>query len=235
MGLRIRQIVFAAADLERTAQQFTTELSLPEIFRDPEVATFGLCNVLFEVGQQFLEVVAPTRTDAPAARHLARHGDSAYMLILQTDDLAADRQRLQQLGVRLVWEANHPDISAVHLHPKDVGAAIVSLDQPVPPESWRWAGPQWRPGETHSRIVAAAISAADPAAMAKRWADVLGTAQPQQRDHAWHIAITDGMLSFVESTDSMERIVGYTLEAPKPEPPRELMLCGTHFNIVAPR
>jgi len=27
---------------------------------------------------------------------------------------------------------------------RDIGAAIVSLDRPVPPESWRWAGPWCR-------------------------------------------------------------------------------------------
>ena len=27
--------------------------------------------------------------------------------------------------------------------PRDVGGAIVSLDRPLPPASWRWAGPGW--------------------------------------------------------------------------------------------
>jgi hypothetical protein len=46
-------------------------------------------------------------------------------------------------AVRTVWEKELPDIRAMHLHPKDIGGAIVSIDQPVPAPSWRWGGP-WR-------------------------------------------------------------------------------------------
>src|SRR5712671_1085751 len=144
MSLRIRQIVFAARDLATTVKQFERVLGVQVAYRDPQVAEFGLENALLPIGDQFLEVVAPTRSNTAAGRHLERHGDSAYMLILQTDDLTRDRARLERLKVRTVWDASYPDIRAVHLHPKDIGAAIVSLDQPTPPESWRWAGPDWQ-------------------------------------------------------------------------------------------
>src|SRR5215813_2780688 len=84
------------------------------------------------------------RTDTAGGRHHDRHGDSSYMIILQTDDLERYRARVDRLGARVVWEASYPDVRAMHLHPKDIGAAIVSLDQPSPPESWRWAGPRWK-------------------------------------------------------------------------------------------
>ncbi|MCK7496588.1 MAG: hypothetical protein MZW92_40980 [Comamonadaceae bacterium] len=80
----------------------------------------------------------PPRPDSACARHLARHGDSGYMLILQTDDLARERERLARLGVRTVWSTQFDDIGAMHLHPKDVGGAIVSVDEPRPAASWRW-------------------------------------------------------------------------------------------------
>src|SRR3989441_3727031 len=97
------------------------------------------------VGQTFLEVVSPVRDGTTAGRLLDRRGgDGGYMVILQTADLRADRARLAALGVRIVWQAELDDIATVHLHPRDLGGAIVSLDQPVPPESWRWGGPEWR-------------------------------------------------------------------------------------------
>ena len=52
----------------------------------------------------------------------------------------------------------------------------MSLDEPRPPASWRWAGPGW---EAHVRtavvegITSVTIAAADPAGMAFRWAQVL--------------------------------------------------------------
>src|SRR3989442_5700509 len=70
------------------------------------------------------------------------------MVILQTANLRADRARLAALGVRIVWQVELDDIATAHLHPRDLGGAIVSLDQPVPPESWRWGGPEWRGEDT---------------------------------------------------------------------------------------
>jgi hypothetical protein len=226
MSLRIRQIVFAALDLQNTVAQFVDALGLQVTFRDPEVAKFGLENALFTFGDQFIEIVSPTRADTAAGRHLDRHGDSAYMLILQTDDLSRDRARLRDLGVRIVWEANHEEISAVHLHPKDVGAAIVSLDQATPPSSWRWAGPNWerhRSSSSNSRIVNATISAVDPGAMAQRWSKVLGL------DGASRLSLTDGELEFVTAIDGRERITGYSLAAPRAS--GRITLCGTRFTI----
>jgi len=232
MSLRIRQIVFAASDLEATVAQFASTLGMKVVYRDPQVAAFGLSNALLQVGDQFVEVIAPTRADAAAARHLARHGDSAYMLILQTDDLARDRERLNRLGVRIVWQSTYPDISAVHLHPKDVGAAIVSLDQPIPAASWRWAGPDWQEHvvtDGAQRIVAVTIAASDPAALAHRWAGVLGTDAPRADGGTWRIAITDGVLRFIQSTNDVERIIEYAIEV-KTHPSKQV-LCGTLFRL----
>jgi hypothetical protein len=229
MSLRIRQIVFAALDLKNTVEQFEDALGLRVTYRDPGVAKFGLENALLTFGDQFIEIVSPTRPDTAASRHLDRHGDSAYMLILQTDDLSRDRARLQELGIRIVWESHHEEISAVHLHPKDVGAAIVSLDQATPPSSWLWAGPDWqRHGSTSNRcrIANATISALDPQAMAQRWSKLLGLDAPVD---APKLRLSEGELSFVPAIDGRERISEYSVEAPRAS--GRLTLCGTRFVV----
>jgi hypothetical protein len=227
MSLRIRQIVLAARDLERSVQQARDALGLDVIYRDPEVAKFGLENALMQIGDQFLEIVSPTRADTAAGRHLDRHGDSAYMLILQTDDLDRERARLAQLGVRIVWESMHPDMRAVHLHPKDIGAAIVSLDEATPPSSWRWAGPQWRADARASgAIVDATIATRDPHALAQRWAMVLGLEPPQtQSDEGYRVEIESGALNFVSG--DADRIVEFGLAGSAASD----TLCGTRFAL----
>ena len=40
-----------------------------------------------------------------------------------------------------MWRVDLPDIASRHLHPRDVGGALVSIDQPVPAGAWRWGGP----------------------------------------------------------------------------------------------
>ena len=88
---------------------------------------------MYAFGDQFIELISPLKDGTAAGRHLGRRGEGGYMLILQTDDFDRDRARIRALGVRTVWEKELPDIRAMHLHPKDIGGAIVSIDQPSRP------------------------------------------------------------------------------------------------------
>jgi hypothetical protein len=176
--MRIRQIALVARELEPVVADLCAVFDLEVSLRDPGVAEFGLHNAVMPIGDSFLEVVSPVREGTSAGRFLERRGgDGGYMVILQTDDLAGDRRRAEALRVRVVWQATFTDIATIHLHPRDLGGAIVSLDQPRPPESWRWAGPGWerkmRTGVV-KRIVGAELQSSDPAALAARWAAIFG-------------------------------------------------------------
>jgi hypothetical protein len=179
-GVRLRQAVVVAAELEPVAERMRAELGLGEPFADPGVAEFGIHNAVFALGDAFLEVIAPNRPGTAAGRYLERHGgDGGYMLIFQLDDLEGARRRAADLGVRVVWQIDLPDISGTHLHPADMRGAIVSLDRPIPPESWRWGGPDWtgRAGSgAPGRLDGATVAVADPAGVAERWGRVLGVA-----------------------------------------------------------
>ena len=103
-----------------------------------------------------------------------------------------------------MWETSFEDIATIHLHPRDVGAAIVSLDEARPPESWRWAGPGW---ETKLRtgvvrgIIGAELQSPDPAALAARWSRVLASPARQVSDDVHEIALEGGRLRFVTDED----------------------------------
>jgi catechol 2,3-dioxygenase-like lactoylglutathione lyase family enzyme len=186
--MRLRQVALVARHLQDATTVLEGELGLREPFADPGVGEFGLENAVYAVGTSFVEVVAPVRPDTTAGRYLDRRGgDGGYMAIFQVDDLAAARQRVADLGIRVVWSADLPGIAGTHLHPKDVPGAIVSLDWADPPESWHWAGPAWRggaPPEAAGGIVGLTVAAADPEALAARWASVLGvtTSEPTTID-----------------------------------------------------
>ena len=141
---RLRQAVVAATELEPVAYKLTTALSLREPYNDPGVSYFGLHNAVFAVGDTFLEIVSPARDDTAAGRLIARRGgDCGYMLMFQVADLAAARERAAANGVREVFEVSLDDIAEVHLHPADIGGAILALSAPQPPETWRWGGEGW--------------------------------------------------------------------------------------------
>ncbi len=170
--------MLVAAELEPVASALKAALDLDEPFRDPGVGAFGLANVVFALGDCFVEVVSPVEPDTAAGRYLARHdGDGGYMVIFDLEDLQGARERALELGVRVVWQIDLPDISATHLHPADMRGAIVSLDRSEPYGTWRWGGPRWT-GRTGTgapgRLAGVTLAVSDPAAVAARWGEVLG-------------------------------------------------------------
>ena len=179
--IRLRQIALIAPDLDPVVDRLRDTLGLDVCFRDPGVAEFGLRNALLLVGDQFLEVLSPVRDDTPVGRLLDKRGGAGgYMAIYEVDDLDARVVRLGEQGVRLVWTGDFDDIRGRHLHPRDVGGALVSLDEPVPAGSWRWGGPTWPTADVSTagvdRISSVTVGADDPDALRSRW-DELGLAE----------------------------------------------------------
>lgn len=171
--IRLRQVALVAHDLESVVDQLCDRLGLTVCFRDPGVAEFGLHNAVMTIGDQFLEVVSPTTDGTTAGRLLERRGgDGGYMVIHEVDDLDRRVEHLTARDVRVVWGIDLPDIRGRHLHPRDVGGALVSIDEPQPPGSWRWAGPDWvahHDNSVVSGIAGVTVSSADPAVAAARW------------------------------------------------------------------
>lgn len=241
--MRLRQVVIAARDLHATVDQLTDVFAIDVAFRDPGVAAFGLHNAVMPIGDTFLEVVSPVDPSAPAQRFLDRRGDGGYMVIAQSPDLDADVRRLGDLGVRIVWQLALDDIRTVHLHPADVGAAIVSIDEARPAASWRWAGPTWEERIRRERVqgvVGVELTSPDPPALASRWGAVLG--RPVDEDHT--IPLDGGTIRVVEGPSAGVR--GYALAATDPAAALAaarargletgddwLVVAGTRFALIA--
>ena len=120
------------------------------------------------------------------------------MVIVQLDDLDAQRERMADLDVRIAFEASTTGLKGLHLHPADVGGAILSLDEADPPESWSWAGPDWayHSSDAVSAMTAVEIQADDPGALAGRWAAILDRPAIDCT-----IECDDAAIRFVEATD----------------------------------
>ena len=68
--LRLRQLCLVAPALEPVAGDFSEVFGPKVCYRDPNVARYGLQNVLFPVGDSFIEIVAPLRAGTAAGRFL---------------------------------------------------------------------------------------------------------------------------------------------------------------------
>jgi hypothetical protein len=208
--LRIRQVTLVAHDLDAVVHALRAELPLGEPFLDPEVAQFGVCNAVMPLGDTFVEVISPVEEGTAAGRHLKRlGGDGGYMVMFQVDDIAAARERIDRLGVRVVYELDREGDTDIHLHPADVPGAVVGVDRMEQPASWRWAGPEWiakAPAEIGpGRVTGATLTAHEPAKLASTWAAVLGTEADGDR-----IALDGGELRFV--TGERDGIAAFHVE-----------------------
>ena len=214
--IRLRQVAMIAPDLDPVVDQLCDAFGLEVCFHDPGVGEFGLRNALLLVGDQFLEVLSPIEDDTTVGRLLEKRGGAGgYMAIYEVDDLDARLAHLAERGVRVVWAGDFPDIRGRHLHPRDVGGAIVSLDEPVPPGSWRWGGPGWPSMAASARtrtvdsISMVTVASERPDASSRRWTD-LGIAES---------------VRFVTAGERGEGIDGVALRA------CDRSRAGEHFDI----
>ena len=226
---RLRQAVLVARDLDAAVGELRAGLPLGEPFRDPAVAAFGLRNAVMALGDTFVEVVSPVQDGTAAGRHLDRlGGDGGYMVMFEVADVAAARARAAEEGVREVFAVELDDITDVHLHPRDMGAAIVAVDQPDPPGSWRWAGPSWEgaiPAHGPGGLRGATLTARDPAATAARWARVLAA---PLAPGATELPLGDGGVVRFEA--GPDRLVAVAAEAGRAA---RLDAAGVRFELYA--
>ena len=176
--MRLRQVAVAATALEPFRSQVFSALGLDADFRDPGVGEFGLENSVMAIGDTFFEIVAPVTDNTAAGRSLARRNASlcGYMALFQVDDFDQFQKKLEQDGIRRVWNVERPEVSACHVHPKDIGGAIVSFDEMRPAEEWVWGGPDWRHNQArHAALIRGCVlTSPHPHELARRWADILG-------------------------------------------------------------
>ncbi len=218
MWLRLRQIALVANELAPVLEDFRAVLGVEVCFRDPGVKVFGLENALMPVGNQFIEVVAPIQEGTAGGRYLERRGgDGGYMVITQCDDHAPRRARVAELGVRIAYQFETHEYHCMQLHPKDTGGSFFEIDEQTGPGAhdidgpWEPAGPDWKAGQRLERmrgILAAEMQSDDPAALAARWASIVGV--PVGTDAAGNatVALDNATLRFVPNADGRPEGLG---------------------------
>jgi hypothetical protein len=252
----MRQICLVARELAPVVEAFEDVFGLRVCYRDPGVGKYGLENALFPIGGQFLEVVAPVTDGTAAGRFLDRRGGAGgYMVITQVDDLDGRRRRCAALGVRVANEIRHDEYHELQLHPRDVGAAMLSFSHQAPVgaagDPWHPAGPGGAAGFA-SRVVGAMVGAElqgdDPEGLAARWSAV--TERPLGRDASGHpvIVLDDATLRFVAARDGRgEGLAGLDLTCADPAGvraraaarglamvgPDTVVICGVRFRVGA--
>jgi hypothetical protein len=255
MWTRLKQVALVAHHLQPVLDDLRAVLGLEVSFRDPFVRQFDLANAVLPIGHQFLEVVAPLEEGTTAGRYLERRNDDGgYMVITHCEDTSfADRQ-VDRLGLRTVLALSTGDgFECRQLHPRDTGGSFLETDhQPGAEDAsgpWHPAGPDWQRAvrtDLVTGIRSVGVQSADPAAVARRWAEVLDLTVSASPTPA--ITLDEGAIHFLPSSDgrgdglsSIELIVpdaGPALDAARcrglPVGEQSFVVCGTRFILSTP-
>lgn len=199
----LRQLVIVSSLRDPVVDSLCKLFDIKVSFNDPGVAHFGLENAVLPVGTDFLEVVSPVEENTTAGRYLdRRNGDGGYMVIIQVDDFSEAKKNVKENNITVVWESDHPEAKAIHLHPKQMGGAIVSLDWMNPKASWKWAGPNWDDFVNTSsvkRFVGVEIQSDDPEGMKNKWQAVLQISNEKTSEN--QINLDNTWIRFIKEED----------------------------------
>jgi hypothetical protein len=209
MSLRLRQIALIARELTPIVEDIKEVLGLEVAFRDPAVAVFGLENAVFPVGNQFLEVVAPTREGTAGGRYLdRRQGNGGYMVILQADDHASYKRRAAELNIRKALEHDEPEFHIMQLHPRDTGGCFLEIDQQIgsekPEDPWHPAGHNWQSAvrtEVVRGIAGAEIQTPNQAELSERWGQIMQLPVQANTQGQPSLQLTNAHVRFVADSD----------------------------------
>jgi hypothetical protein len=130
------------------------------------------------------------------------------MVILQCDQHAPRKKRVEQLGIRTVIESDTAEYGLMQLHPRDTGGSFLEIDfQPggeAPDGPWMPAGKNWKAGvrtEVVKGIAAAEIQSPDPKPLAEKWSQILELPLTDDANGAPSIRLDNASIRFVPDRD----------------------------------
>ena len=216
--LRLRQVCLVAADLPTEIEKIRQILGLEVCHRDPNVARYGLENVLFPVGTDFIEIVSPTQPGTAVGRFLERTGGRfGYMVIMDCNDPLGRKALCESIGVRTANLIRHDGYLGVQLHPKDTGGAMLEFNRTEggedPMGPYAPAGPAWQKAirrETSTRMLSIEIECPDPETFSARWSAILQ--RPVSRKEDRRILLDAGSIRFLPGTGPQAVMAGIELE-----------------------
>ena len=178
---RLRQVCLVAPALAAPERALAAVLGAASCHRDPHLARYGLENVIFRLGDRFIEIVAPIEDGTAAGRFLERSGGrGGYMAIFDCEDPERRARDAEALGVPVVNRLRVDAYLGMQLHPKACRAAMIefnrtdggeALDGPYWP-----AGPDWQAApqpDPPCLLHAVTLDSPDPGDLANHWGRLL--------------------------------------------------------------
>jgi methylmalonyl-CoA/ethylmalonyl-CoA epimerase len=130
---RVDHLGIAVEDLEASIALHQDALGFALVHREV-VEEQGVEAVLFDVGENHVELLKPLGPDTPVGKFLARNGPGLHHVAYQTDDIEAVLESLKARGIRLIDETPRTGIRSsqvAFVHPKATGGVLTEIVQPA--------------------------------------------------------------------------------------------------------
>jgi methylmalonyl-CoA/ethylmalonyl-CoA epimerase len=133
MFARIDHIGVAVEDLDAAIALHEGTYGMALVHREV-VSEQGVEAVLFDVGENHVELLRPLSQDTPVGKFLAARGPGLHHVAYQVADIEATLAALEQQGTRLIDTTPRTGIRnsrVAFVHPKSSGGVLTEIVQPA--------------------------------------------------------------------------------------------------------
>jgi methylmalonyl-CoA/ethylmalonyl-CoA epimerase len=133
MFARIDHIGVAVEDLDAAIALHEGTYGMALVHREV-VSEQGVEAVLFDVGENHVELLRPLSQDTPVGKFLAARGPGLHHVAYQVGDIEAALAALEQQGARLIDTTPRTGIRnsrVAFVHPKSSGGVLTEIVQPA--------------------------------------------------------------------------------------------------------
>ena len=131
MSVDLDHVGIAVRDLDAAVERYRRTLGLAPTHRE-RVEDQGVEEVLFPVGDSFIQLLGALGPDTPVGAFLAKRGPGVNHVAYRVEDVAAALARLSDEGVRLIDDVPRRGSRGTliaFVHPRDMEGVLVELVQ----------------------------------------------------------------------------------------------------------
>ena len=133
MFTQLDHIGVAVEDIDAALVLYERDYAMTLVHRET-VSEQGVEAVLLDVGENHVELLAPTSPDTPVGKFLAKRGPGIHHVAYQVGDIDGALDALRDAGLRLIDEQPRIGIRnsrVAFLHPASSGSVLTEIVQPA--------------------------------------------------------------------------------------------------------
>jgi methylmalonyl-CoA/ethylmalonyl-CoA epimerase len=130
---KIEHIGIAVKNIEQ-ANLVYSQLLGAKPYKSEAVASEGVITSFFKTGESKIELLEGTSAESPINKFIEKKGEGMHHIAFAVDDIAAEMERLKQLGFSLL--SDKPKRGADNklicfVHPKNANGVLIELCQEI--------------------------------------------------------------------------------------------------------